>query len=191
MFEASKRSLAETRCVDMVNVDLNALEIGAVLLLARNHKIQVGIDSCAAVTVFVHFRWFVTKSCKSCMDLSARKVKANPRMAETCEVLVAVSESHMSHDVLFPCHDEGTQACAYHEGCGTKLELESNGVFELPVEIVLHDARTTGKSGNSGLSSSLSELEQIEGMTIKIASSEHPKCVECGGSRFLRSFYRT
>ena len=113
VFEASKRSLAETRRVDMVNVDLNALEIGAVLLLARNHKIQVGIDSCAAVTVFVHFRWFVTKSCKSCMDLSARKVKgnlrgvsfwyANPRMAEKCEVLVAVSESDMSHDVFFSC----------------------------------------------------------------------------------------
>ena len=69
-------------------------------MLARNHQIQVGIDSCAAVTVFVHFRWFVTKSCKPCMDLSARKVKgklrgvsfwyANPRMAETCEVVVAV-----------------------------------------------------------------------------------------------------
>ena len=28
VFEASKRSLAEVRCVDMVNVDLNALEIG-------------------------------------------------------------------------------------------------------------------------------------------------------------------
>ena len=23
-----------------------------------------------------------------------------------------------------PCYDEGTQACAYHEGCGMKLELE-------------------------------------------------------------------
>ena len=138
MFEASKRSLAETRCVDMVNVDLNALEIGAVLLLARNHKIQVAIDSCAAVTVFVHFRWFVTKSCKSCMDLSARKVKdklrdvsfwhANPRMAETCEVLGAVSESDMSHDVLFPCHDEGTQACVprgmrNETGAGVKRSL--------------------------------------------------------------------
>ena len=65
VFEASKRSLAETRCVDMVNVDLNALEIGAVLLLARNHKIQVGIGSCAAVIVFVHFHWFETRSCKS------------------------------------------------------------------------------------------------------------------------------
>ena len=120
VFEASKRSLAETRCVDMVNVDLNALEIGAVMMLARNHKIQVGIDSCAVVTVFAHFRWFVTKSCKSCMDLSARTVKgklrgvpfwcANPRMAETCEVLVAMSESDMNHDAFFLGHDEGTQA---------------------------------------------------------------------------------
>ena len=46
VFEASKRSLTEARCADMVNVDLNALKIGAVLLLARRHKIQVGIDSC-------------------------------------------------------------------------------------------------------------------------------------------------
>ena len=42
---------------------------GSVLLLARNHEIQVGIDSCTAVTVFVHFRWFVSKSCKSCVGL--------------------------------------------------------------------------------------------------------------------------
>ena len=55
VFETSKRSLAETRCVDMVNVDLSALEIGAVLLLTRNHKIQVGIDSC--VTVFAKSWW--------------------------------------------------------------------------------------------------------------------------------------
>ena len=34
VFEASKRSLAEMRCVDMVNVDLNVLETGAALLLA-------------------------------------------------------------------------------------------------------------------------------------------------------------
>ena len=29
VFEASTRSLAETRCVDTVNVDLNALEVGS------------------------------------------------------------------------------------------------------------------------------------------------------------------
>ena len=62
----------------MVNDDLNAPKIGSVLSLERNREIQVGIDSCAAATVFAHFCWFVTKSCKSCVDLSARKV--------TCEL---------------------------------------------------------------------------------------------------------
>ena len=133
----------------MVNVDLNALEIGAVLLLARNHKIKVGIDSCAAVTVFVHFRWFVTKSCMSCVDLSARKVKdklrgvslwyVNPRMAETCEVVVAVSESDMSHDVFFCCYDGCTQACAYHEGCVTKTGA---GVGQFRFELVTFGSGT-------------------------------------------------
>ena len=55
MFEASNRGLAETRCVDMVNVDLNALEIGAVLLLVKNHQIQVVNDSCAAVNLVRSF----------------------------------------------------------------------------------------------------------------------------------------
>ena len=45
-------------------------------------------------------------------------------MAETCEVLMAVSESDKSHDVFFRLHDEGAQTCAYFEGCGTKLKLE-------------------------------------------------------------------
>ena len=66
----------------------------------------------------------------------------------------------------------------YHDGCGLKLELEPNGVFELPVEIVPHIARTTGKNCNSGLLSSLSELEQIEHMTVKIAKSEHTECLK-------------
>ena len=121
-------------------------EIGAVLLLARSHKIQVGIDSCTAVIVFVHLRWFETKSCEPSLGLSARKVKgkfrcvpfwfAGLKMAETCEVLVvlvAVLESDINHDVFYPRDNEDTQACAYHEGRGRKLELESNGVFELPV----------------------------------------------------------
>ena len=121
-------------------------EIGAVLLLARSHKIQVGIDSCTAVTEFVHLRWFETKSCEPSLGLSARKVKgkfrgvpfwfAGLKMAETCEVLVvlvAVLESDINHDVFFLRDNEDTQACAYHEGRGRKLELESNVVFELPV----------------------------------------------------------
>ena len=66
----------------------------------------------------------------------------------------------------------------YHDGCGLKLELEPIGVFELPVEIVPHNARTTGKNCNSGLLSSLSELEQIEDMTVTIAKSEHTECLK-------------
>ena len=52
--------------------------------------------------------------------------------------------------------------CAYHEGWSSKLELEPNGVFQLTVETVPHDARTIGDKGKIGLASSLSELGQIE-----------------------------
>ena len=47
--EASKRGLAETGCVDIASVDLTALEIGAVLLLERDHEIRSGIESCDCV----------------------------------------------------------------------------------------------------------------------------------------------
>ena len=129
-------------CIKMTNVDLNALDVDVTLLEETGTQSSRG----TAVIEFVHLRSFETKSCTSCMDLCARKVKgkfggvsfwyAGPKMAEKCEVLVvlvAVSESDMSHDVFFPCYDEDTQACAFHQGCGTRLELESNGVFELPV----------------------------------------------------------
>ena len=113
VFEASKRGLTETGCVDMVSVDLDALEIGAVLLLERSREIQGGIESCAAVIVFAYLQMKSCKpsnGCTSCLDLSARKVKGklrdvsfwyvDPRMAETCEDLVTVSEtSDLSHDV--------------------------------------------------------------------------------------------
>ena len=89
----------------------------------------------------------------------------------SCEVVVAVSESDMSHDVFFLCCCKDTEVFVYHEGCGTKLELESNGVFELPVEIVLGNVRTTS------FNSSLSELERIEDMTITVAKSEHLQCL--------------
>ena len=103
------------------------------------------------------------------------------RVAETCKVLVEVSEtSDMSHDVSFSCCYRGTEVCAHHEGCGMELELDSNGVFEWPVEIVPLNARTIGKNGNSGLHSSLSELEQIDDMTITIANSGRLKCLKRG-----------
>ena len=117
----------------MARVDLNALETGSVLLPERNREIQIEIGSCAAVIVF--FRMVAddftmlrtsskTKGRRSgrTLDLSAREATGklrdvsfwyvNPRMAQTCKVLMAVPE-------------QGWQACAYHEG-----------VFELPVELV-------------------------------------------------------
>ena len=47
-----EEGLAETQCIDMASIDLIALEIGAVQLPEKDRKIRVGIDSCAAVTVF-------------------------------------------------------------------------------------------------------------------------------------------
>ena len=77
-----------------------------------------------------------------------------------------------------PCWYEDTEVCAGHEGCGLKLELEPNGVIELPVQIVPHNARTAGRKDESGLVSSLSELGQIEGMMITIANSEYVRCLK-------------
>ena len=63
----SKRGgLEETGCVDVVSVDLNALEIGAVSLRERNHEVQSGIESCAAVTVFALLPMKSCKAAKSC-----------------------------------------------------------------------------------------------------------------------------
>ena len=47
---------------------------------------------------------------------------ANPRMAETCEVWAAVSESDTSHDVFFLITTKVPKACAYHEGCGAGVK---------------------------------------------------------------------
>ena len=159
----------------MVSVD------GSLLLREKNCEIQSGIESRAAVAVFALPG---VKSCESCLDLSARKVKGklrdasfkyvNPRMAKTCKVSMAVSEtSDMSHDLFFPCCCKCTEVCAYREAWGLKLEQEPYGVCELPVEILSHNARTTGK--NLGSVSSLSELDQIE---ETIANSEYPKCLK-------------
>ena len=84
----------------------------------------------------------------------------------------------MSHKMILPSWDEGTKVCAYHEGSRSKPELEPNGVVELPVDIVPHDARTTVEKGKLGLDSSLSELGQSEGMLITIANSEYVRCLK-------------
>ena len=82
-FVGSERGSAETGCVDVVGVDLNALETESVLSVERNRQIQSGIDSCAAVIVFA-LRG--AKSCKSCLDLSERQ-------ASRCVILVGESEN--------------------------------------------------------------------------------------------------
>ena len=85
-------------------------------------------------------------SAKLVPDLGARKVQdklkngslryVNTRVADTHRALLAVSEMNdVGHDVFFPRSDRNIKAYAYHEGSGTKLELE-NGVFGLPVELV-------------------------------------------------------
>ena len=51
-FEASVDGLAETGCIEMASIDLNALEIGAVQLSKKDHRIRIGIASGAAVIVF-------------------------------------------------------------------------------------------------------------------------------------------
>ena len=87
-FEAGDE-LAETRCIEMASIDLNALEIGAVQLLEENHGVRIGIDSCTAVTVFpksvaddypmLHTpskgKSYRPASGKLVPDLSARKVQ--------------------------------------------------------------------------------------------------------------------
>ena len=95
-FEAGD-GLAETGCIEMASVDLHALEIGAVQLQEKDHRIRIGIDSCAAVTVFpksvaddypmldMPGKRRVTRSAsgKLLPDLGARKVQVNPRVAHT------------------------------------------------------------------------------------------------------------
>ena len=135
-FEASKRVLAETTCVDMARVDLNTLEIGSLSLPDRNREFQSGIGSYAAVMVFALLG---VKSYKSCLDLSARKVisklrdvsfwYANLRMAETCTVSMAVSgTSHMSHVVFFPCCCKGTECSGQ---CSDDWPERQSGLYSL------------------------------------------------------------
>ena len=147
----------------------------------KDHRIRIGIDACAAVTVFPKSaaddypmldtpgkaKSYRPASGKLLPDLGARKVQVklrdrslryvNPRVVNTHIALMAVSEMNdMGHDVFFPRSDRGIKAYAYHESTGTKLELERvDGVFELPVEFV-PDSQSTSKNSTSGPYSSLS-----------------------------------
>ena len=127
-FEADEEGLAETGCIEMASIDLNALEIGAVQLLEKDHKIRIGIDSCAAVTVFPKTvagrlpdaanarqskEFYRPASRKLPPDLGAGKVQVklrdgslrcvNPGVADTHRALMVVSEMNdMGHDVFLP-----------------------------------------------------------------------------------------
>ena len=74
--------------------------------------------------------------------------------------------NEIGQDVFFPESDRGIKAYAYHEGNGMKLELKrANGVFELPLEFVPYSLTA------SGTYSSLSALEQIEDMVVRVSSA--------------------
>ena len=166
----------------MVKDDLNAPKIGSVLSLERNREIQVGIDSCAAATVFAHFCWFVTKSCKSCVDLSARKVTCELRdVSFWCLNLKngddvrslggSVRERHESRCVLPLLRRRYLSACVprgmWNEtGAGAKrsLRVASRDCF--------------GQCSDDKLELIAFGAEQIKDMTITIANSEHLQCLK-------------
>ena len=199
----AKKASAETGCIDMASIDFNAVEIGAVQVLGKDHQIRTGIDSCAAVTVFPKTvaddypmlqtpgkaQSYRPASGRLLPDLGARRVQVklkdgslryvNPRLADTHRALMAVSEmSDMGHDVFFPRSDRGMKACAYHEGSGTKLEVTE--FFELPVELVPYSQGTT-RNSNSGTYSSPA-LEQIrghDGQGLPRQTTQIDRCMQC------------
>ena len=115
----------------------------------KSHGIRAEIGSRAAVTVFprsvaddypmLHatgkVKSYRPASAKLVPDPGARKVQGKlkngslrcviPRVADTHRASLAVSEMNdVGHDVFFPRSDRNIKAYAYHEGSGTKLELE-------------------------------------------------------------------
>ena len=154
-FEAGEEGLAETGRVDMESIDLNALEIGAVQLLEKDHKTRIGIDSCAAVTVFpntvadddpflqapgkaMSFRqasagsWCAKGAGQAQRQVSSVREPDSGGHTRSFDGGVR-DERHETRHVL-PQERQGIKAYSYHEGSGTKLELErANGVFELSI----------------------------------------------------------
>ena len=167
----------------------------------NGNRVRIGIGSCAAVTVFPKSvaddylmldtpgkaKSYRPASGKLLPDLGARKVQVklrdgslryvNPRVADTHRAVSEVKD--LGFDVFFPRSDRGIKACAYHESSGTKLELERvTGVFELPVQLVPY-TQSTAKNSTSGSYSSLSALEQIKDMMVRVIIVDHPNCPEC------------
>ena len=171
-FEAGG-GLVETGCTEMASINLNALELGAVQLAGersqdshldrlvccrdcvpedggeRLHEALNARQSKELQTsVQESFcRSWIRERCKSCSKMGSLKY-VNPRVADTHRALMAVSDTNeMGPDVFFPRRDRGIKAYAYHEGSGTKLELEEGR--KLRVELVPYSLRTS-KNGTSG-----------------------------------------
>ena len=117
------------------------------------------------------------KGCAKSAGQAQRRVPQE-REPENCgfaRALMAVSEMNdRGHNVFFARSDRNIKASAYHEGSGTKLELERvNGVFELSVVIAPY-SQSTSKNGTLGSCSSFSAVEQIKEMMVRAASVDHP-----------------
>ena len=194
------QNTVDTGCFDMACVELNVLEVGAVQLPAEGPQLRIGVDSCAAVTVFPiavaadypllqipgKATSYRPASGKLLPDLGARKVQVklrdgsrrivNPRVADTHRALMAVSEMNdQGHDIFFPRTDRNIKAYAYHEKTNTKMEFDRvNGVFELPVEIVPNSGSSSSSSSGAEAFASLAAIEQIEDVMKRVLKAELP-----------------
>ena len=74
----------ETGGIDVVGIDLSALEIGAVHLLEGDHKTRIRIDSCVAVLVF-------PKTVADDYPLAKQRVTGQ-RLASCCWIEVKVKD---------------------------------------------------------------------------------------------------
>ena len=129
-FEVGEDGLAETGCIEMESIQF--LIFGRVPLSEKGHRICIGIDSCAAVTVFPKIvaddypmlqtaskaKSYGPASGNPLPDLGARKVQVklkdgryvNPIVADTHRALMAVSEmNELGHDVFFPGASEASR----------------------------------------------------------------------------------
>ena len=172
-FEAGDE-LAQTRCIEMASVDLNALEIEAVQLREKGHRIRVGIDSCAAVTVFPKSvaddypmldmpgkaKRYRPASSKLLPDLGARKVQVklrdgslrhvNPRVADTHRALMNdIEERHIMFVFFTFCSgtDQGHDGQGYD--CGPPKLTRACNAASPTKEALLQPLVSVGGSSGS------------------------------------------
>ena len=131
---------------------LRWLEIGSLSLPDRNREFQNGIESYAAVMVFALLG---VKSCKSCLDLSARKVIGKLRR-----------ESENVRDVH--SFDGSVRDEPHEPRCVLPLLLQGYRVFRTVL----------GRLARTAIRFVLTfGAEQIEDLTITIANSVYTRCV--------------